>query len=135
MGAKDIKGHQFKPGQSGNPAGRPKGSRNRSTIAREMLDLVIKAKDPLKVLDSKDEEIAEALGLTQEEVDMIEENAETIITLSMIRRAKDGDVMAYRALLDSAYGTPKQTIEQKNTDIPPPKIEFTKTTTPSDEEK
>jgi len=27
----------FKPGQSGNPAGRPKGSRNRSTLALEAI--------------------------------------------------------------------------------------------------
>jgi hypothetical protein len=29
----------FKKGQSGNPAGRPKGSRNRSTILKELLDI------------------------------------------------------------------------------------------------
>lgn len=29
---------KFKPGESGNPAGRPKGSRNLSTILREMLE-------------------------------------------------------------------------------------------------
>ena len=29
--------HQFKPGQSGNPSGRPPGTRNRRTIAAEML--------------------------------------------------------------------------------------------------
>ncbi len=28
----------FPPGQSGNPAGRPRGSRNRRTIAEELLD-------------------------------------------------------------------------------------------------
>jgi hypothetical protein len=27
----------FEPGQSGNPAGRPKGSRNRSTLALEAI--------------------------------------------------------------------------------------------------
>ena len=29
----------FKPGQSGNPNGRPKGKRNRSTILKELLDM------------------------------------------------------------------------------------------------
>lgn len=29
---------KFKPGESGNPEGRPKGSRNLSTILREMLE-------------------------------------------------------------------------------------------------
>ena len=28
---------QFEPGQSGNPAGRPKGSRNRSTLVLEAI--------------------------------------------------------------------------------------------------
>ena len=31
------RGRPFKPGQSGNPAGKPKGARNRSTIAAELL--------------------------------------------------------------------------------------------------
>ena len=34
MAKEDIKKHQFKKGQSGNPNGRPKGARNRSTTAR-----------------------------------------------------------------------------------------------------
>jgi hypothetical protein len=32
------KQHQFKPGQSGNPRGRPKGSKNTSTIIDEILN-------------------------------------------------------------------------------------------------
>ena len=31
------RGRPFKPGQSGNPTGKPKGARNRSTIAAELL--------------------------------------------------------------------------------------------------
>jgi Family of unknown function (DUF5681) len=30
--------HQFKPGQSGNPKGRPKGAKNESTILREIFE-------------------------------------------------------------------------------------------------
>ncbi|MGY3477315.1 DUF5681 domain-containing protein [Bradyrhizobium ottawaense] len=30
--------HQFKPGQSGNKNGRPKGSKNEATIINEILD-------------------------------------------------------------------------------------------------
>ena len=32
-----VQGAQFKPGQSGNPAGRPAGSRNKATLALEAL--------------------------------------------------------------------------------------------------
>jgi hypothetical protein len=36
-GSKQANPGHFRPGQSGNPAGRPKGARNRSTIAAESL--------------------------------------------------------------------------------------------------
>ena len=36
-GSKQANAGHFRPGQSGNPAGRPKGARNRSTIAAESL--------------------------------------------------------------------------------------------------
>ena len=32
-----IKKYQYKSGESGNPSGRPKGSLNRKTVAREYL--------------------------------------------------------------------------------------------------
>lgn len=35
---KPPKKHQFKPGQSGNRKGRPKGSKNTATLLREILD-------------------------------------------------------------------------------------------------
>lgn len=37
IAAAKQRGRQFKPGESGNPAGKPKGTRNRFTIAAEML--------------------------------------------------------------------------------------------------
>lgn len=35
--AENIQGTKFSPGQSGNPAGRPKGARNKTTLAIEAL--------------------------------------------------------------------------------------------------
>lgn len=35
---KPPKAYQFKPGQSGNPTGRPKGRKNEATLVRELLD-------------------------------------------------------------------------------------------------
>lgn len=82
----------FKPGESGNPSGRPVGSRNRSTIARKWLELLGKHKNPL----------------TEEETEITEED---LITLAQIKKAREGDTKAYQALMDSGYGAPKQPVE------------------------
>ena len=47
MAKEDIKKHQWKKGQSGNPNGRPKGAKNRSTTARKWLNINVKAVNPL----------------------------------------------------------------------------------------
>jgi len=94
----NIKKHEFKKGQSGNPKGRPKGSLNRSTIARRWLEATRKGKNPL----TGEDEI-----LTQEDV----------ITLALIRKAMDGDVSAYKALMDSGYGTAKDTIDINTNEV------------------
>jgi DNA-directed RNA polymerase specialized sigma54-like protein len=83
----------WSPGQSGNPKGRPKGSKNRSTIARKWLDSKEKFKNPLT---------GEIELLTQED----------ITTLAQILKAREGDTPAYKALEDSAYGAPVQQIDQ-----------------------
>ena len=80
-------------GESGNPAGRPKGSKNRSTIARQWLETTQKAKNPITGV----EEI-----LTQEDLG----------TLAMVKKMREGDVSAYKELMNSAYGAPLQQIEQ-----------------------
>ena len=36
---------------------------------------------------------------------------EDVITLALIRKAMEGDVAAYKALLDSGYGTAKDTVD------------------------
>jgi Arc/MetJ-type ribon-helix-helix transcriptional regulator len=69
----------FQKGESGNPAGRPKGAKNRSTIVRELLEL--------------------------------DEN-ELKMHLAQIKKAiEKEDTNAYKAVLDSAYGAPKQTTD------------------------
>ena len=81
----------FKKGQSGNPSGRPKGSLNRSTIAKKWLE----------VFSQEELEDGEVKWLSNEEA----------ITLALIRKARNGDVNAYKALMDSAYGTAKDTVD------------------------
>lgn len=94
----NIKKHEFKKGQSGNPKGRPKGALNRSTIAKKWLEATRKGKNPITGQDET---------LSQEDV----------ITLALMRKAMDGDVSAYKALMDSGYGAPIQQIEQQQTSI------------------
>lgn len=87
----------FKAGQSGNPAGKPVGSKNRSTIARKWLEIMSKESNPMTGIIEK---------LSYED----------IITLAQIKKAKDeADTAAYKALQDSAYGAPKQEIESATT--------------------
>jgi len=82
----------FGKGNNANPNGRPKGSKNRSTIARQYLDLITKQKNGLT---------GEVEELSQEEM----------ITLAMLVKASKGDVNAYKAVMDSAFGQPKQTTD------------------------
>ena len=89
----------FQKGQSGNPKGRPVGSKNRSTIAKKWLSVEQNQKNPLT---NKDEDMSQ----------------EDLITLALIKKARKGDVQAYQKLLDSAYGAPVQQIEQTNIEQP-----------------
>ena len=86
----------LKPAQKGevrNPNGRPKGAKNRSTIARQWLEVNQSLKNPL----------------TGEQETMSQED---LMTLALIKKAREGDVAAYKALMDSGYGAPLQQIEQ-----------------------
>jgi hypothetical protein len=44
---------KWNKGESGNPNGRPKGSKNRSTIARKWLETIQSAKNPITGDDEK----------------------------------------------------------------------------------
>ena len=93
----------FKKGQSGNPKGRPKGSRNRSTVAREWLELVQSMQNPITGLEEELEQ-------------------QDIMTLALIKKANEGDVSAYKELMDSAYGKAMQSFDHTTNgkDITPP---------------
>jgi hypothetical protein len=89
---------RWEKGESGNPNGRPKGAKNRSTIARYWLEVNQDLKNPLT---------GDTETMSQED----------LMTLALIKKAREGDVNAYKALMDSGYGAPVQQIEQTNTDI------------------
>ena len=78
--------------------GRPKGSKNRSTIAKYWLEVNQKLKNPLT---------GDSETMSQED----------LMTLALIKKAREGDVSAYKALMDSGYGAPVQQIEQQQTSI------------------
>ena len=92
MANKDIT-PRWEKGESGNPAGRPKGSRNRSTIAKHWLEVNQSLKNPLTGVEET---------MSQED----------LMTLALIKKAREGDVHAYKALMDSGYGSPIQQIDQ-----------------------
>ncbi len=94
----------FQPGISGNPNGREVGTKNRSTIARKWLDVEITAKNPLT---------GENERLSQED----------LITLAQIKAALQSESTAYKVLMDSRYGAPKQEIEGGNANVINIKIE------------
>jgi len=98
MANKDIQPRWGK-GESGNPKGRPKGSKNRATIAKYWLEVNQDLKNPLTGENEK---------MSQED----------LMTLALIKKARDGDVQAYKALMDSGYGSPIQQIEQTNIEQP-----------------
>lgn len=91
---------KFKPGESGNPKGRPKGSRSRSTVVKQWLEVQESAKNPIT-------------GVTES----LEQ--QDIITLALLKKARQGDVQAFKELMDSAYGKQPQVLTHEgNTEAP-----------------
>ena len=97
----------WKEGESGNPNGRPKGSRNRATIAKKWLEMARKLQNPLTG-----------------ELESV--SVEDEITLAQILKANKGDTNAYKALMDSAHGAPINQTELK--------VEGIETIVPGDDE-
>lgn len=97
MNDENLKPHFFKPGESGNPAGKPPGTKNRSTIARKVLEMRgLLSKERMKELKEKFPEITDSMTV------------EEIMTIVMAEGAIMGDDKSYKAVMDSAYGAPKQ---------------------------
>ena len=92
MGGRGQIEPRWQKGESGNPAGKPKGTRNRSTIVREWLEVQQSVKNPI----TGEQEVLEQ---------------QDIMTLALIKKAREGDVNAYRELMDSAHGKQTNQIE------------------------
>lgn len=79
-------------GEVRNPKGRGKGNLNASTVIKKWLSAGEKVKNPL----TQKMEV-----LTQTD----------LITLGQLVKARKGDTAAFNALLDRAYGKPKQVLD------------------------
>jgi len=79
----------FPPGVSGNPNGRPKGSKNRTTIIKEMIEAA--ALKTYKLNLESDPDFQPGTIADQ-------------IAAALVLKALTGDVTAMREVLDSAYG-------------------------------
>lgn len=94
--AKEVPGRnggRIKPQEKGdvglNPAGRPVGTLNSKTIIRKWLEAVEQAKNPIN---------GQTENLSQLD----------IITLKQLEKARKGDTMAFRELLDRMEGRSTQ---------------------------
>jgi len=95
----------FQKGESGNPNGRPKGSRNRSTIVRQWLEVIQQVNNPVTGQN-------ESLEIQDQ------------ITLQQIVKALEGDTNAYKELMDSAHGKAVQSFEHSGKDGEPLRVIF-----------
>lgn len=79
----------FKPGQSGNPAGRPVGARSVKSILRDLVDLPV----PVKGDDGATHTITRLEGMLAQ----------------LVKQAGDGDLASLDRVLDRLEGKPETT--------------------------
>jgi len=100
MAKEDIKQHQYKKGESGNPNGRPVGALGSKTILQKYLNLTTKAVNPIT-------NATENLTVAEQ------------IHLKQVAKAIDGDLYSYKEIIDRLEGKTinvqeiKQEITQK----------------------
>ena len=82
----------FEKGESGNPNGRPVGSKNRSTLLRKWLEV------PAKIINPETKE--ETIGTVEDR-----------IIMALITKAAKGDVIAMKEIQDTIYGKIPQKID------------------------
>jgi hypothetical protein len=100
---KGRNGGTLNPQRKGEPSknrnGRPKGTLSRGTIVKRWLEASEQIKNPITGISER---------LTQYD----------IITLGLIKKARAGDVQAFRELMDSSFGKIPDKLQTENkTDI------------------
>ena len=84
-------------GESMNPAGKPKGVKNRATVVKEIFAIMLNDTNPVTNQSGRF-------------------SAEELAALAILKKAMSGDVQAYKELMDSAYGKASQHIDIKTED-------------------
>lgn len=93
----NIAPHNFEKGKSGNPNGRPRGVKNRSTIVKNILSVIT------KIPQAQFEQLKELYPDIQDKM-----SVEEMMTLIQANKAiTKEDTNAYKALMDSGYGAPQ----------------------------
>ena len=101
MGASDIEKFQFPPGHSGNPKGKPKGSKSFKTILSELLDK--KVKNPTIKSAAEIQEMFPDGDLTYKQAMAVRMIAQAVI---------NPESKSAERIMNRVEGLPKQTIEQ-----------------------
>src|SRR5580700_10393017 len=103
---------RFAPGQSGNPAGRPPGSRNRKTIAVEEV-LAVTAQETVKLIIARAQSgDPTAMRLCMEQMALIGTDKPLELELPPVRSADDVTAAADAVMKACAEGaiSPRQTV-------------------------
>jgi hypothetical protein len=112
----------WKPGESGNPAGRPKGSRNIRTILDEMLHRYVDM-EALKSLSGIDATVELCKQLTDAKNDTLRDGDpkekarlyDLIVAAQFTRALQENDLPSFRELVDRYEGA----VAQKFEDVTP----------------
>lgn len=100
----NIEPHKWKPGQSGNPNGRPKGSLNSKTYLKKWLEMKVTMENPVTKM--------------KEEMPAME-----AMTISLIGEAMSGNVGAYKEVMDRFEGRVNQRVEMTGAEGGPLQVE------------
>ena len=98
----NLKGHEFKKGQSGNPKGRPAGSISLVKQLQTLLDGDVDV-DVFVGRDDEGNSVTERM------------NAQKAIALKLVQSALNGDLKAIQDIFDHIDGKPIQRTENKDT--------------------
>lgn len=92
-GELQVNDGKFKPGVSGNPEGRPAGSKNFSTWFKLAIEKIAKT----------------------EEIDI--DSAEVQLIVMAYKEARKGNFNFYKDIIDRVYGKPKDVVDLESTSL------------------